>query len=156
LRSKRQLQRARRELTRLGRGQPLLEAQAPVVGLPTACVLWAYLGDPRGYESAGAYRKAMGLNLKERSSGRYQGQLKISKRGQAVVRRLLFFAALRRSQREPVRSWYRSKKKAERGGGKSAVVAVMRKLALALQPLAVSRGVFDARRLFGKPSAASK
>jgi transposase len=155
LRSKRQLQRARRELTRLGRGQPLLEAQAPVVGLATACVLWAYLGDPRGYESAGAYRKAMGLNLKERSSGRYQGQLKISKRGQAVVRRLLFFAALRWSQREPVRSWYRSKKKAARGGGKSAVVAIMRKLALGLQPLAVSRGVFDVSRLFGKQPAAT-
>src|SRR5216683_2600364 len=155
LQSKRQLQRARRELTRLGRGHKPLEAQAQVVGMPTACVLWAYLGDPRGYESAGAYRKAMGLNLTERSSGRYQGQLKISKRGQAVVRRLLFFAALRWSQREPVRSWYVSKKKAERGGGKSAVVAILRKLALGLQPLAVRRGVFDVCRLFGKKRAAT-
>jgi transposase len=155
LRCQRQFQRARRELTRLGRGHKQLEAQAPVVGLATACVLWAYLGDPRGYESAGAYRKAMGLNLKERSSGRYQGQLKISKRGQAVVRRLLFFAALRWSQREPVRSWYQSKKKAERGGGKSAVVAIMRKLALGLQPLAVRRGEFDVSRLFGKKPAAT-
>jgi transposase len=155
LRSKRQVERARRELTRLGRGHKILEAQAQVVGMATASVLWAYLGDPRGYESAAAYRKAMGLNLKERSSGRYQGQLKISKRGQAVVRRLLFFAALRWSQREPVRSWYQSKKKAERCGGRSAVVAIMRKLALALQPLGVTRGVFDVNRLFGKKSAAA-
>jgi transposase len=154
LQAKRQVQRARRELTRLGRGHQVLESQAQVVGLATACVLWVSLGDPRGYESAGAYRKAMGLNLKERSSGRYQGQLKISKRGQAVVRRLLYFAALRWSQREPVRSWYVPKKKAERCGGRSAVVAIMRKLALGLQPLAVQGGVFDVSRLFGKPSAA--
>lgn len=156
LRAKRQVQRARRELTRLGRGHAVLEAQAQVVGLATACVLWVYLGDPRGYESAGAYRKAMGLNLKERSSGVYQGQLKISKRGQALVRRLLYFAALRWSQREPVRSWYLPKKKAARGGGRSAVVAVMRKLALGLQPLAVRGGVFDAHRLFGQPAAAPR
>lgn len=151
---KRQVRRAQRELARLGRGQPLLEAQAPAVGLATAGVLWAYLGDPRGYDSAAAYRKAMGLNLTERSSGRYQGQLKISKRGQAVVRRLLYAAALRWVQREPVRSWYQSKKQAASGSGKAALVALMRKLALALQPLAVNGGVFDVRRLFGQPPAA--
>ena len=154
LRAKRHVQRARRELTRLGRGHAVLEAQAPVVGLATACVLWAYLGDPRGYESAGAYRKAMGLNLKERSSGRYQGQLKLSKRGQALVRRLLYFAALRWAQRPPVQRWYARKKKAVRGGGRLAAVALMRKLALSLYPLAVQGGAFDARRLFGKQPAA--
>ena len=40
----------------------------------TACVLWTSMGDPRKYHAAAAYRKAMGLNLKERSSGTYQGQ----------------------------------------------------------------------------------
>ena len=40
--------------------------------------IWAIRRD---YHCAEAYRKAMGLNLKERSSGRYQGQLKITKRG---------------------------------------------------------------------------
>ena len=42
-----------------------------VLGWATACVLWVYLGNPANYHSAEAYRKAMGLNLKERSSGRY-------------------------------------------------------------------------------------
>ena len=155
LRAKRLVQRARRELTRLGRGHAVLEAQAPVVGLATAAVLWAYLGEPQGYESAGAYRKAMGLNLTERSSGRYQGQLKISKRGQALVRRLLYFAALRWSQRPPVQSWYVAKKKAVRGGGRLAAVALMRKLALSLHAVGVQGSVFDARRLLGLRSAAS-
>jgi transposase len=147
LAAKRQVQRARRELTRLGRGQAVLEAQGSAVGVPTACVLWVLLGDPRGYDSPGAYRKAMGLNLRERSSGRYQGQLKISKRGQALVRRLLYFAALRWSQREGLRRWYAAKK--ARGGGRAAAVALMRKLALALQRLGARGGVFEAGRLLG-------
>jgi transposase len=153
LAAKRRVQCARRELARLGRGHAVLKAQAQVVGLATACVLWSYLGDARGYESAGAYRKAMGLNLKERSSGIYQGKLKISKRGQAVVRRLLYLAALRWSQREPVRSWYVAKKQAGQGG-RLLAVAVMRKLALALQPLAMHGGVFAVGRLFSKKPAA--
>ena len=60
----------------------------------TACVLWVFLGNPANYHCAEAYRKAMGLNLKERSSGRHEGQLKITKRGPGVVRRWLFFGIL--------------------------------------------------------------
>ena len=76
----------------------------------TACVLWVYLGDPRNYHCAEAYRKAMGLNLKERSSGRHQGQLKITKRGPGAVRRWLYFAAMRLVQKAEVADWYEVKK----------------------------------------------
>jgi transposase len=145
--AKRRVQQARRALTRLGQGHAVLEAQASAVGLPTACVLWVLLGDPRGYDSAAAYRKAMGLNLRERSSGRYQGELKISKRGQALVRRLLYFAALRCTQRDELRSWYAARK--ARSGGLAATVALMRKLALAVQRLGAQGGVFEAARLLG-------
>ncbi len=58
----------------------VLQAQGKVVGVPTACVLWTSTGDPRKYHAAAAYRKAMGLNLVERSSGKYKGRLRISKR----------------------------------------------------------------------------
>ena len=109
--------RARRALRRLAQGHAVLQAQGRVVGVPTACVLWACLGDPRHYDSAAAYRKAMGLNLAERSSGAYQGQLRISKRGQPLVRQWLYFAALRLAQQEPVWSWFQEKKTtADRGG----------------------------------------
>ena len=74
------------------------EAQGKAVGIATACVLWTCVGDPRNYHAAAAYRKAMGLNLKERSSGAYQGQLRISKRGSARARQWLYFAALRQSK----------------------------------------------------------
>ena len=140
--------RAKRELRRLAQGQAVLEAQGRVVGVPTACVLWVCLGDPRGYDSAAAYRKAMGLNLAERSSGQYQGQLRISKRGQPLVRQWLYFAALRLAQQEPVRRWFQDKKMQDERGGRRAAVAVMRKLALGLYQVSRRPEPFAVERLF--------
>jgi transposase len=145
---KRQSARAKRALGCLARGHRVLEAQGQVVGVSTACVLWACLGDPREYDSAASYRKAMGLNLKERSSGKYIGQLRITKRGQPLVRRWLYLAALRLAQREPVSAWFGNKKKQEDRGGRRAAVAVMRKLALGLYQVGVHGGPFEAGRLF--------
>jgi transposase len=119
-----------------------------VVGLVTACVLWVELGDPRDYHCGEAYRKAMGLNLTERSSGRWQGQLKISKRGSAAVRRWLYLAALRWVRHEPVRSWYLRQKAQRRGAAKPALVGVMRKLALALYRVGGRGEPFDRQRLY--------
>ena len=83
LASRREVARAERRLRQLAVGHAVLQAQGKVVGVPTACVLWTSTGDPRKYHAAAAYRKAMGLNLVERSSGTYQGRLRISKRGNA-------------------------------------------------------------------------
>ena len=119
-----------------------------VVGLPTACVLWVSLGDPRQYSSGPAYRKAMGLNLVEYSSGTYQGELRISKRGQPRVRRWLYLAVLRLIRQEGVRDWYRAKKAQGAKATKKALVGVMRKLALALYRVTVTGEAFEPRRLF--------
>jgi transposase len=140
--------RSRRQLRRLAQGHPILEAQGAVVGLPTACVIWSCLGDPNAYESAGAYRKAMGLNLKERSSGVHQGQLRLSKRGPSRVRQWLYFAALRLVQKAGVRSWYEAKKARDANEAKRALVAVMRRLALALHAVGTGNEPFEVRRLF--------
>jgi transposase len=156
LKAKRRARKARQALTRLAQGHKTIKAQAEIVGPVTACVLWVNLGDPDHYDNAGAYRKAMGLNLAERSSGRYVGQLKISKRGQPAPRRWLYFAALRLSQREPVLSWFRAKRREERGAGTRAAVAVMRKLALALHQVGVHGGPFDVRRLFAPQAKPNK
>src|SRR5262245_55431572 len=68
LAARREAERAQRHLRGLAKGHAELQAQGKVVGVPTACVLWASTGDPRNYHAASAYRKAMGLNLVERSS----------------------------------------------------------------------------------------
>jgi transposase len=137
-------------LRQLAAGHPVLQAQGKVVGVPTACVLWTSTGDPRDFDSAGAYRKAMGLNLAERSSGTYQGQLRISKRGSARTRQWLYFAVLRLVQQCGVRPWYEAKKARHEGEARRVLVAVMRKLAVALYHVGVRNEGFQPRRLFGR------
>lgn len=127
-----------------------------LVGASTSGMLVASGVDPRKYASPGAFEKALGLNLRERSSGTKKGGLHITKRGDGLARQLLYLAVLRLIQSDPVvRAWYR--KKVERDGGKykvRAVVAVMRKLAKALWH--VARGApFDATKLFDTAKLAS-
>jgi transposase len=150
LEARRQGEQGQRRLRALARGHGVLEAQGKVVGIPTACVLWVCTGDPRKYYAAAAYRKAMGLNLVERSSGDYQGCLHISKRGSACTRQWLYFAVLRLVQKAGVRRWYEAKKARDPEAAKSVLVALMRKLALALYQVGVHEQAFDAQRLFGK------
>jgi transposase len=150
LQARQQAARAQRRLCVLARGHAVLEAQGQVVGLATACVLWVSSGDPRNYHCAAAYRKALGLNLVERSSGTYQGQLHLSKRGSARSRQWLYFAVLRLVQRAGVRGWYEAKKAQQPDEAKRVLVALMRKLALALYHVGVKNEAFDPRRLFAQ------
>ena len=92
------------------------------------------------------------MNLKERSSGKYQGHLKITKRGSSLARRWLYFAALRMVQKAGIREWFVAKKHKDQERGNGAVVAVMRKLALALHAVATRGVTFEPARLFpGRP-----
>jgi transposase len=150
LAARQQANRAQRRLRQLAVGHPVLQAQGQVVGVPTACVLWTSTGDPRHFDWAGAYRKAMGLNLAERSSGTCQGRLRISKRGSARTRQWLYFAALRLVQQCGVRPWYEAKKARHEGEARRVLVAVMRKLAVALYHVGVRNEGFQPRRLFGR------
>ena len=152
--ARRSKQKCRMGLERLAKENPTIQGMAQVVGIGTACVLWVCMGDPRDYSSAYAYRKAMGLNLAERSSGRWKGHLKISKRGSAMVRRWLYLAALRKAEgaNPHIKSWYDRKR--ARGGGKAgrALTGIMRKLPLAVY-LAAAGEVYEEDRLFGSPAA---
>jgi transposase len=150
LAARQQSDRAQRRLGQLAKGHAVLQAQGKVVGVPTACVLWVSTGDPRDFDSAAAYRKAMGLNLVERSSGTYQGTLRISKRGSPRTRQWLYFAAMRLVQKCGVRPWYEAKKARDEGDARRVLVAVMRKLAVALYHVGVRDEEFQPRRLFGR------
>lgn len=142
----------RRRLERLIKAQADtdegLEQQAAAVGALTAMVLYAALGNARSYPNAGSYAKAVGLHLKERSSGQYQGQLRLTKRGPGAARFYLYFAALRLIRNPgPARCWYDAKVARDGGQRRKAIAAVMRKLAKALWH--VGQGaVFDQRLLF--------
>jgi transposase len=143
---------AKRRLKELSEQDETVEKMAHIVGSATACVLRASVGNPADFHCGEAYRKAMGLNLKERSSGKHKGKLKITKRGPSIARRWLYFAALRIVQQPPVRRWYEAKKKRDGGWGGRAVIAVMRKLALAIWSVVVRGQPFELWRLFpGRP-----
>lgn len=124
------------------------EAIAPVVGAATAAVLLTEVGDPREFPSARAYLKAFGLNLKEKSSGKYQGRLRITKNGSGRARQHLWLAVFRWRQKDPiVQAWYAAKVERDGGSKARAVVALMRKLVKAL--FHVARGTpMDTRILF--------
>jgi transposase len=131
----REVQSCEKELKKLIASEETMSRYAAAVGAPTLSAIWAMIGDPRQYDSSGAFLKAMGLNLKERSSGRRQGQLAITKRGPSKARRWVFFWALRAIQREELAAWYASfTRVAHATSGKQehrkmkALVAMMRKL----------------------------
>ena len=137
-----------RQLTKDSQEHAAIRAQAPVLGLMTACVLWVCLGDPHRYDSAAAYRKAMGLNLVEISSGQFKGRLRLSKRGQRLTRKWMYFGALRWMRDSAVKPWVQRKKARDGGSGMRAMVGVMRRLALAAWNVAVHGEAFDPSRLF--------
>jgi transposase len=144
---RKKIQQCRRELKKLTKNHQAIQLQAPAVGLITACVLWMCLGDPQNYGSAGAYRKAMGLNLTERSSGMYKGKLKLSKRGQRLARKWLYFSALRWMRNPSVKIWLEKKKQRDGGHGGRAATGIMRKLAAAAWHAGQGE-MFDPGRLF--------
>jgi transposase len=123
-------------------------AIAPVVGRTTAAVLVAEVGDGREFGSVGAYLKAFGLNLKERSSGTHKGRLKLTKRGPSRARQYLWLATCRWLQKDHVaRAWYEAKVVRDGGRRAKAVTALMRKLVKAL--FHVARGApLDSNKLF--------
>ena len=151
-----ELVQGRRRLAELARGNAVIQAQARAVGVVTACVLWTHLGDPRKYYCAAAYRKAMGMNLTEYSSGEYHGRLHISKRGSATVRRWMYFAALRWIRNGPGRRWYLRKRARDQEGAKRALIGVMRKLAKGLHYIGTTGEPFQPARLFSGRSSRSR
>ena len=152
LKARQEIKRCKQALKTLGSKNETIVAMTQVVGAVTACILWTTVGDPHDFHCGEAYRKAMGLNLKERSSGKYKGKLKITKRGPSLARRWLYFRALSTIQKQPVKNWYQKKKEKEKGCGGQGIVAVMRKLALAVYAVTVRQEPFQLERLLpGKP-----
>lgn len=125
------------------------------IGKVTAAALFVSLGDPQHYAHARMYQKSAGLNLKIRQSGKFSGQLKLTKRGPGLARHFLFMAVLRWIQKDPLaKRWYDAKVGREGGQRKlKAVVALMRKLLKGLWASAQQGEPFDSRKLFA-PTAA--
>lgn len=122
---------------------------AVLVGPACAAAIMSHVGPPSSFATPGALEKAIGLNLKVKSSGEAAGKLHITKRGPPQVRQLLYLAVLRLLQSDPiVAAWCHARKSyGGESGKRKAIVAVMRKMTRALWH--VARGAtFDASKLF--------
>ncbi len=61
---------------------------------PAAAAIVAYAGDLRQYDHGNQLMRKAGLNLAERSSGKYIGKVRLSKRGSALLRKHLYYAVI--------------------------------------------------------------
>lgn len=155
LEARRQVCELEQRIQRRVEHTPALAQLGEVIGRVSAAVLVAAVGSPCDYPDAGSYTKAMGLNLKERSSGKHKGQLKITKRGAPAARFYLYFAALRLIAHDAtLKRWYTIKTNRAGALKNKTVVELMRKLAKALWH--VARGdPFDATKLVNLKALAS-
>jgi transposase len=64
------------------------------IGIITVAGLVGEVGDFGKFHTRSELLKLAGLNLYEVSSGKHQGQLRITKRGRSLLRKLLYFAAI--------------------------------------------------------------
>jgi transposase len=119
----------------------------PGFGLITVAGILANTGDLAEYEHPEEVLKLAGLNLFEISSGKHRGKLRISKRGRAPLRKILYMAALRAARRgSPFRQYY--DRLMDRGVDSTAsLVALMRKLLRVGWSLVRNSQVFDRQRL---------
>lgn len=135
----REVQASEKRLEEMISSEESLSQLKEVVGATTLSVLLVSVGDPKQYSSSGAFLKALGLNLKELSSGKRQGQLAITKRGPRLARKYLYFWALRSLQQGKLKQWYERYQKVGNCRGRNSehrkmkgVIALMRKLCRSL------------------------
>jgi hypothetical protein len=135
------------KIRELGIGDEVFARLSSWMGGYSAAVIITRV-DPRLYSSARQLEKACGLNLREKSSGEYNGRLTITKRGSGLARQVLYLFSLRMIKESPtVRAWYKRRRGYTEESKKRAVVAVMRKLVRALYH--VARGnTFEPTKLF--------
>lgn len=98
------------------------------IGEITTAGLIGEVGDFNKFKTIQEVHKLAGLNLYEKSSGKHQGGRHISKRGRALMRKLLFFAAINTVRKDRIMHEY-YQRCLQRGMKKiAALTAVARKL----------------------------
>jgi transposase len=109
----------------------------------------AETGPLRDFASNQQLLRYLGLNLRVRQSGTYRGETKLSKKGRALGRKVLYqlVNGALIQQGRLFHDHYQRKKKASGGCSKKAVVAVMRKCLCTLRGVTHSRAPFSLERV---------
>jgi transposase len=142
----RELAAVERELVSRAEAVPCFRelVSIPQLGAVTAAVLLGELGDIRQYQHARQLIKKAGLALTERSSGQHQGKRRLSKRGRAPARHLLYLAALRMLKKGAL--LHGLKLNHPKKSGNALAVMGMKRLLRAIFAVAQRNEAFDAKR----------
>jgi len=110
-------------------------------------------GDLRLLTHGGQLLRKAGLNLAESTSGKYKAHIKLAKRGNALLRKHLFFTVLHLIGTSPVfATWHERNVTVKRLTPMQSVMKLTRKLARLLVAMARTGQPFQGDR--GKPPAA--
>lgn len=71
------------------------------IGTITIAALLGFAGDLRNYTHGRQLLRRAGLNLAERTSGKYKGQIKLSKRGDSALRKYLYLGMMTLIRQHP-------------------------------------------------------
>ena len=113
------------------------------IGVVTTATILGETAAFEGFTHASEIEKLAGLNLFEISSGKHQGQRRISKRGRAILRKTLYFAALNVVKKQGA---YYDKYQSylKRGMPKNkALIAIARKLVRVIFAMVRNNAEFD-------------
>src|SRR5690606_30537678 len=81
----------------------------PGLGTITIAAILGFAGDPRHYVHGQQLLRRAGLNLAECRSGKFRGQIKLSKRGDSALRKYLYFGMVGLVGQNPdFKRWHRS------------------------------------------------
>jgi len=114
----------------------------PGLGDATIPVLLAALGDVHRFENARSVAAFAGLSPKEHQSGKWKGHTRLSKTGDALLRKALYMPAIVAWRHNPLIRAFCERLKAQGKNGKLIVGAAMRKL------LVLAYGVLKSGRPF--------
>ena len=119
-----------------------------LMSFPLVRVL-AELGDPLDFSDQKQALRYAGLNIRRMSSGKYEGKNRISKKGNPLLRKVLYqYVFSKMIKGGQVFQSYFEKKKKEKDIGLRAMVAVMRKTLKMIFGVARSSSTFDRERVF--------
>ena len=118
----------------------------PGVGIITVASLLGMCGDLRRFKNYHQLEKFVGLNLFKLSSGKYEGNFHISKRGNEVVRCAMYQAATCQMKKGGLYYEYTQRQKEKRQRGQKIQIAIARKLLRVLYALFRYGVKFEGRR----------
>lgn len=127
----------------------------PGVGLITSLTVASRL-QAKTFPTPDAFVAYVGLDVRVRQSGRFQGRCKLTKQGDAEVRRLLFLAATAslRCKENPFREQF--DRESTKGMSKTAATcAVARKIAKLCWSLVTHGTTYDPARIYTHPTKPS-